>query len=481
MTPLASCEMTGIQIGWAIEDITPDGPALLFGQYYERKSTYVQSPLKIIACAIESSEENGFVEQAIMVSMDLLCPTTALQNSLKNVIRDQLPDFDCRKLFLNATHTHSAPEPEVNGEYGSLILNKLIKVVVAAWRNRQPAGVSSSLGYAVVGHNRRVQYANGTTEMYGRVDRDDFIGIEGTCDQGVSILFCWDKNEELTGVIMNVACPAQVTEAKYYISADFWHEVRYQLNSRFSKEIYVLAQCGAAGDISPRDLPRGYKSGEPNMWDIPGIVEIGKRLSHTFDIAYTEAKKTIQKKITFKHVVEDIDIPTRIVTEQEYQEALQIATEIHDREPADSMSPQTSWNRFLAEIYENEKVNEYGPWDNKNSDYGIVRKKDAAIYQYRNQASKPFYRTELHVIRVGDVAIASNPFELFVDYGLSILSKSKAKLTFIVQLSCDYGDYLPTEKAIQGGGYSAIATPVGPTGGKFLVDKTIELINAMWA
>ena len=47
----------GLKIGWAIEDITPDGPVSLSGQYYERISQYVQSNLKATACAIESKDE----------------------------------------------------------------------------------------------------------------------------------------------------------------------------------------------------------------------------------------------------------------------------------------------------------------------------------------------------------------------------------------------------------------------------------------
>ena len=63
---------SGLLIGWAMEDITPDGPAILFGQYYDRLSTYVHSPLKVTACAIESLDKNGNKEQAVMLSADLL-------------------------------------------------------------------------------------------------------------------------------------------------------------------------------------------------------------------------------------------------------------------------------------------------------------------------------------------------------------------------------------------------------------------------
>lgn len=478
----------GLRIGWAIEDITPEGPASMFGQYYERKSTYVQSPLKVTACAIESVDESGNKEQAIMVSLDLLSVSRALQDSLKNNIKEQIPDFDVRKLFLNATHTHSAPNPgfdwnvdsKPENGYIKMLSDKLSKVVVAAWENRKPAGISRALGYAVVGHNRRAQYANGTAEMYGTTDRDDFIGMEGANDPGVDMLFCWDLNKELTGIIMNVSCSAQVSEAKYFISADYWSEVRKHLSKKFSKDVYVLTQIGAAGDLSPRDLPRGYKAGEPNMWDIPGIVEIGRRLAQVIDEVYPEAMNNIQTAPIFKHTVKDVDLPMRKVTEEEYVKALKIVNEIHSREPKDLNSPNTAWNRFLKELHENEKIKEYGPWDNKESDFGIVKINERLINTYTNQKKESYYNTELHVIRIGDVAIASNPFELYVDYGFGIKGRSKANQTFVVQLAGDYGDYLPTARAVSGGQYSALTSVVGPNGGQMLVDTTVSLINRMW-
>jgi hypothetical protein len=478
----------GLRIGWAMDDITPDGPASLFGQYYERVSKYVQSPLKVTACAMESVYEKGDKEQAIMVSADLLLIPRALQDSIKIRVKSQIPDFDTRKLFLNATHTHSAPNPGLDWNvdskpetrYITFLSNKLSAVVVSAWKNRKPAGISRGLGYAVIGHNRRVQYMNGTAEMYGSTDRPDFIGIEGASDPGVEMLFCWDLKKKLTGIIINVSCPAQVTEAKYYVSADYWSEVRKNLTSKYSKEIYILAQAGAAGDLSPRDLPRGYKAGEPNMWDIPGIVEIGRRVEQVVDAVYPQAISNIQTTPVFKHTVRNIDLPVRKVTEAEYRHAFEIVSEIRSREPKDSNSPNTAWNRFLKELHDNEKMERFGPWDNKESDYGRLKINERVLNIHANQEKDSLYNIELHIIRLGDVAIASNPFELYVDYGFRIKGRSKAAQTFVVQLSCDYGDYLPTLKAIPGGQYSALVSVVGPIGGQMLVDTTVSLINGMW-
>jgi hypothetical protein len=470
----------GLCVGWAMEDITPDGPASLWGQYYERISTYVQSPLKVTACAIESSDENGNKEQAIMVSLDLAQFERSLQDTLKEIVKQQIPDFNVAKLFLNTTHTHSAPNPNAPGKYRKLLLDRASKAIVMSWNNRKPAGISSGLGYAVVGHNRRVEYANGKTEMYGRTDREDFIGIEGPTNPGVDMIFCWDLKKNLTGIIMNVSCPSQVTEAKYYVSSDYWSEVRKQLKDRFSENVFVLPQCGAAGDISPRDLPRGYKSLEANMWDIPGIIEIGRRIGLVVDASYPDARKTVQTKVIFKHSVKDINLPTRRVSKEEYDNAQIMVNEIRSREPEDKNSPNTAWNRFLQEMKDNEKVHEHGPWDSKTSDYGWLKPMEAVLRQYQKQDKDTVYKMELHAIRLNDVAIATNPFELYTDYGFRITGRCKAKQTFIIQLCGDSGGYLPIKRALPGGGYSAMANHIGPSGGDVLVDETVKLIDSMW-
>jgi hypothetical protein len=418
-----------------------------------------------------------------MVSVDVVSFERSLQELIRDLVKTQIPGFDIQKLLLNATHTHAAPDPDPESEYGKMLAEKAAGAIVSAWNNRAPAGICRGLGYAAIGHNRRVQYADGTTQMYGSTDRPDFIGLEGPSDPGVDMLLCWDLNRQLSGIIMNVSCPAQVMEAKYVVSSDFWGEVRKQLKEKYSRDVYVLTQCGAGGDISPRDLPRGYKAGEPNMWDEPGIIEIGKRLVQAVENTYPTAKNAIQTSTIFKHLVTEVDLPTRKVSREEYEEALETVAEIRSREPKDPDDPGTAWNRFLKEIEENEKTKEYGPWDNKLTDFGIVKKKEALVAQYLHQENDPFCRIELHVLRIGDIVIATNPFELYLDYGFRITGMSKASQTFIVQLCSGSEGYLPTRRAISGAGYrgySAMVNRVGPEGGDVLVDETVKMINSLW-
>ena len=72
------------------------------------------------------------------------------------------------------------------------------------------------------------------------------------------------------------------------------------------------------------------------------------------------------------------------------------------------------------------------------------------------------------------------PFELYLDYGLRVQARSPAILTFVVQLACQHSGYLPTERAVQGGGYSADKFIVGPEGGQRWVEETLKCIKALW-
>lgn len=101
--------------------------------------------------------------------------------------------------------------------------------------------------------------------------------------------------------------------------------------------------------------------------------------------------------------------------------------------------------------------------------------------RFEAQQTNPHEPTELHVIRLGDIAIATNPFELYLDYGIQIKARSPAIQTFVVQLACGAMSYIPTERSIKGGAYGAApaSTRVGPEGGKELVNWTVETITRL--
>ena len=102
--------------------------------------------------------------------------------------------------------------------------------------------------------------------------------------------------------------------------------------------------------------------------------------------------------------------------------------------------------------------------------------------RYEAQRAGSALAVELHAVRLGDVVMATNPFELFLDYGLRIKARCRALQTMLVQLACDSCGYLPTERAVRGKSYGAevASNVVGPQGGQVLVDETVRTINALW-
>ena len=104
------------------------------------------------------------------------------------------------------------------------------------------------------------------------------------------------------------------------------------------------------------------------------------------------------------------------------------------------------------------------------------------VKRFKTQQDHDIFTIESHIFRLGDVAFATNPFELFLNYGNQIRARSLASQTFLVQLCCGSWGYLPTEKAEQGSHYSAFVSSgtAGHIGGEMLVRKTITEINDMF-
>jgi len=111
-------------------------------------------------------------------------------------------------------------------------------------------------------------------------------------------------------------------------------------------------------------------------------------------------------------------------------------------------------------------------------------KKTVARYDGQSKEGARRYAVEMHAIRLGDLVIATNPFELYVDYGMRIQARSQAGQTMMVQLASpvDHPTYLPSERAVKGGGYSAVpeSSLVGPEGGQMLVERTLSAIQALF-
>ena len=394
-------------IGGATTSITPDRPVALAGQMQTRVSKDVESPVTATALALESRQGEKVLDQAIFVSCDLVAIEAEVIDQARKRLRDQIADFDATKLTINATHTHTAPvvregayeipregvmQPE---QYREFLLDRLTEAIVKAWKARKPGSVSWGLGHAVLAHNRRAVYADGHAQMYGRTDNPEFRHIEGNEDHGVEVLFLWDRDQRLMATAINVACPSQEVEGRSSVNADFWHEVREDLRGRHGRDLLVLAWTGAAGDQSPHLMYR--KAAEERMRALRGLTRLqeleARRVVQAWEEAYDGARKEIHPDVSLVHKVERITLPVRRVTREEY-DAAKKRVEVLSADPKEQTLMR--WHRTVVERFERQEAGQVAP-----------------------------YEMELHVVRLGDVAIATNDFELFTDFGTQIKARSR--------------------------------------------------------
>ena len=104
------------------------------------------------------------------------------------------------------------------------------------------------------------------------------------------------------------------------------------------------------------------------------------------------------------------------------------------------------------------------------------------ISRYKLQEVMNVVPIESHILRLGTVAFATNPFELFLKYGNQIRVRSKAEQTFLIQLCNGAEGYLPTVKAEKGGHYSAFISSgeCGHEGGELYVRETLQEIQELF-
>ena len=410
------------------------------------------------------------------------------------------PQIDFERITFHVTHTHNsasfyrdclrdgnlrvfdeailprfdAPQDMLWGEAGqAFFVEKIKNLILSAWERRKPGGISCAHDYAVVGFNRRPQFRRDQgleSVMYGNCSEADFVRFEGSVDPSVELLYTWDEKGEVTGVVCNVPCPSQVHELHCYLTADYWAPTRSAIREKLNKNVYVLPLCGAAGDLSPVDLVAISKTNGDALkkwggqtcevfrdFDMTLLCQgIGDRISEAVVRGFRQARNYIDYHPVFCHEVMELSLPIRKVTEEDYRQA---SKEI----------------RIIREKFSPEHPMEM-------SDLVKAFEPQGVVLRYRRQQENPMYTFRCHILRIGNIAVATNPFELFCEFGLRIKARAAAEQVFIVQMANGSGGYLPTEAAISGGSYSSkpASTVCGPEGGDALVEKTLEVIRNLW-
>jgi hypothetical protein len=478
-----------IRIGWAAGDVTPEGKCTLCGQFHTRVSDTVQDRLSATALALETADGT---ERSILMSLDSVWVSDYVRAGFDRELARRLPEVAPERVLISATHTHTAPtqtswfavdETALGAgvmtpkQYSDTLIGRLVDIAVEAWQARAPGFVGWGFGHAVIGLNRRACYRDRTAVMYGPTDNSQFMNLEGHENHGVDLLFTFDAQRTLTGVVVNVACPSQCTEGANFISADYWHDTREELRQRHGSGLFVLPQCGAGGDQSPHLMLD--RRAEERMFRLKGLLpetggdfnmaqrrEIALRIAAAVDDVLPAARKDMRDAVALAHVRVRLPLPLRVMTPADQAEArFRIAhytarVEDHRRRGTDPLDVDYSSCTMQVCYYQQ-----------------ALARHEAAQSPDRN-----LLPVDLHIVRIGDVAICSNRFEFLLDFGERIKARSHALQTFVVQLAGE-GMYLAPARSEEGGGYGAWYASVshGSDSGDRIVEETVTRINALFA
>lgn len=498
--------MKPLQIGWARRDLSTTDPVLLLGQSYLRISQGIHDPILSNCLVLD-----GDPDSLIFLSVDAVAVGASTTEAVQAKVRRLNPAVPAQSIVMNCTHTHSGPplratefttgdKPEDEmpvllevadtQAYFEWATDRMAEAVCEAWENRAPGGIAFGYGYAAVGNSRRVRYRksperksakpsetyhlNGLAEMYGKTDRPEFDRYEAGTETFANFLYTFDAEKKLTGMLACIPCPSQCSENVSVLTASFWHEVRMLLAEKYG-DIYLLPSCAPAGDLAPRVLH--YKEaqkrrfalkfgGEETIKDEYNRRDIAERIFGALEEVLSWAKNDIRTEIKLLHGVRDIELSRWKITPEEYDAAkagLQACREEGYVDTGDKAADFKENSRSLS---------------NRKRFLSIIK-------AFEDQEARPKLPMELHTVRVGDIAFAFNPFELYMDYGHQIAARSPFIQTFLIQLAgqpqrCKSASgYLCTEQGREGKGYSAIlySCHISPEGGRELVEETLQALQ----
>ena len=499
--------MSTLKIGWGRRSLNIDAPVSLPGQFYMRISERIHDPLYITVLCVDGGEDVAFFGTVDAVSLG--GPTTLA--SIRELVKAKRPELPGEAIILGCTHTHAGvgivdtPESTPDGQPiypGSkcreFFIQQCADAIVEAWDNRANGGMAYGYGYATVAHSRRVIYfddtslrhgaqmtaPNGHGIMYGDTNDDQFSHYEAGTDHFLNAMFTFDAEQKVTGIVINVPCPSQLSEHFRMQSSDFWNEVREMVAQEYGENVYVLPQCAAAGDLSPRVLHYNYAQSrrfklkygvEAHPFDFDNIQkpecynkimcerrDIAQRIMEAVRDIYSWAKKDIQTDVTVRHSVETLQLPKRKITDEE------------------KLWCEDNIKFMEAQLEEKKKGTAEEVRKAVSTHQAIVSRNKRAITRWETQDADPNLAMECHVVRVGDIAFATNRFELYMDFMHRIQARSPFIQTFVIQLAgAEGGSYLPTERGVANKGYSAsiFCNMVGPEGGQVLVNETLRMLN----
>jgi neutral ceramidase len=430
-------------------DITPPVGFRMAGYFDERLSTGTHDPLKAKAIVLQQCGRRVALVFCDLVGLSLHVtqPTRAQASRASGI--------PVTNIVITATHSHTGPlfddvrrddfhreamskygnDPQEKIDYPAFLTAQLVRVIVQARTNLQPAeldaGIATQPGLPF---NRRYWMKNGKVAFNPGQLNPNIVRPAGPVDSDVGILLVKNrKRAEPIGGLTVFAMHGDTTGGTEF-SADYPYGLQQTLRKAFGSNYVSAFGAGTCGNINHIDVSKkepykgfdvaeklGDRIGETVLADVPNLTPINQP-------ALAVRSKTLM-------------LPLQTVTPHKVAAARVILDRLRDT----------------------------------NIDfYAKVRAVKAVDLAQRGTN----YPMEIQVFRLGsDTAIVCLPAEIFVEFGLAIKAASPFKQTMVIALANDRPCYVPTLKAFTEGGYEVINSRVKAGGGEIMEETAIKMLN----
>ena len=414
--------------GASTSNITPWMGLSLAGHMRDRQATAVHDELHVRAIVLDDA-----ATKLVFATVDSCMVPRKILDAAKDLIETAI-NIPSSNMLMAATHSHTAPcttpvfQTDPDPEYDAFLTRRIADAVLNAHNNLAPARIAyggADLPSEV--HNRRWHMKPGSVGVnpFGSPDdtvkmnpsraSDDLIKPAGPIDPEIAFIVIEDLDGQPVALLANYSLHyvggtgAGETSADYF--AIFADRIGELLGATDSAAPFVgIMSNGTSGDINNINFREAGVAQAP--YEQMTIV------AHKAADRVFEAYRNLEFKTWMELAAaqREIQLGVRLPSAAEVEEAKAIVASVNGSEMIE-----------MREIYARETV--------LLSDY---------------PAEVPVL---LQVLRVGDLAVAAIPCEVFVEIGLDLKTKSPFAKTFTMELANGYNGYLPTAEQHGYGGY----------------------------
>lgn len=394
-----------IKIGIAEVNYKPDVGLDLVGNY--RGNDYASRGIHDSLYAKALVAEDRLGEKVAVLSIDICNLKKASVNFMRDYIATQ-SDIKAENIMIMATHTHSGPKSNLDAPKAKEFLTRAAGAVLLANERLLPTRISAGRSHeSRISHNRRLRAKDGTTHMcWEKLEPGYIIEPWGSIDPDV-IALTFEQEGIETGVLVNFGChPTTLTGNNWLYSADYPGYMAESVKRVKGKDFVSMFCNGCCGNVTQVDYRIGF----------PDTFQECQRIGYMLGVSVLEA--------------------------MENSTLLEggIVTASREMVPLDRIKisdERLEWAKKLMKIVEKEGMPPI------QAD-GIPDAQYARNWIRMREEQNITDSLEVMVIRIGDIAFAGLPGEMFNEFGIDIKSKSPCKNTIVTELTNDTRGYFPT-------------------------------------